>query len=102
MFPPPASRPQPSLSKADLWVVAVLALFTFVVRGAWFGDPNADIDEQLYSLIGNAMLDSQVPFVDLWDRKPYGLFALFAMAHAVGGPGPEAFFDTADVDRDLG
>jgi len=91
MFPPPASRPQPSLSKADLWVVAVLALFTFVVRGAWFGDPNADIDEQLYSLIGNAMLDGHVPFVDLWDRKPYGLFALFALAHAVGGPGPEAY-----------
>ncbi|TAD85892.1 MAG: hypothetical protein EAY70_00310, partial [Sphingomonadales bacterium] len=58
---------------------------------AWFGDPNADIDEQLYSLIGNAMREGMVPFVDLWDRKPFGLFAIFAFAHALGGPGPAAY-----------
>ncbi len=91
MFAPPATRHQPLLSRADLWVAALLALVTIVVRGPWIGDANADIDEQLYSLIGNAMLGGQIPFVDLWDRKPIGLFALFALAHAVGGPGPEAY-----------
>lgn len=92
MFAPP-ERPlqHASLGRADIWVVVLLALYTLIVRGAWFGDPNADFDEQLYSLIGNAMLDGYLPFVDLWDRKPFGLFAIYAFAHAIGGPGPEAF-----------
>ncbi len=75
----------------DLWPCLTLVTFTLIVRAAWFGDPNADIDEQLYSLIGNAMLDGQVVFVDLWDRKPFALFALFALAHSLFGPGPEAY-----------
>lgn len=92
MFMPSEIRPAPPLlARADLWVLAGLALFTFVVRGAWIGDPNADVDEQLYSLIGNQMLYGAVPFVDLWDRKPWGLFALFAAFHAIGGPGSAAY-----------
>jgi len=91
MFMSSDIRPAPLLARADLAVVLALALFTFLVRGAWIGDPNADIDEQLYSLIGNQMLHGAVPFVDLWDRKPWGLFALFAAAHAIGGPGPAAY-----------
>ncbi|WP_379920822.1 ArnT family glycosyltransferase [Erythrobacter sp. R86502] len=75
----------------ELWVGVALALFTVIIRAAWFGDHNADTDEQLYSLIGNAMLEGRLVFVDLWDRKPFGLFALFALAHAIGGPGPEAY-----------
>lgn len=82
---------QPILARGDLIAFLLLALFTIVLRGAWIGDPSADFDEQLFSLIGNAMLQGKVPFVDLWDRKPYGLFAIYAFAHAVGGPGPEAY-----------
>lgn len=72
-------------------VLTVLVVVTFAVRAAWFGDPNADIDEQLYSLIGLEMTRGALPFVDLWDRKPIGLFAIFAFAHAIGGPGPAAY-----------
>ncbi|WP_370187315.1 ArnT family glycosyltransferase [Qipengyuania sp.] len=78
-------------TRSDLWVGAVLLVAVLVVRAPWIGDPNADIDEQLYSLIGNGMLHGELPFVDLWDRKPFGLFALFALAHAVGGPSPAAY-----------
>ncbi|QYJ06614.1 ArnT family glycosyltransferase [Qipengyuania flava] len=84
---PAKARP----ARADWIACAVIALAVFVIRSPWIGDSNADIDEQLYSLIGNAMLEGQLPFVDLWDRKPFGLFALFAGAHAIGGPGPEAY-----------
>ncbi|WP_196795273.1 ArnT family glycosyltransferase [Porphyrobacter sp. AAP82] len=90
-----AIRPAPataaSAARKDQWIVLALALLTFFVRGAWIGDPNADVDEQLYSLIGNQMLSGAVPFVDLWDRKPWGLFALFAAFHAIGGAGSEAY-----------
>lgn len=94
MFMSSDIRPAPAsslLARSDAAIVLALALLTFFVRGAWIGDPNADVDEQLYSLIGNQMLSGAVPFVDLWDRKPWGLFALFAAFHAIGGPGSEAY-----------
>lgn len=75
----------------EVAIFGVLALVIFTVRAVWFGDPNADIDEQLYSLIGFEMTQGALPYVDLWDRKPLGLFTLFALAHSVGGPGPVAY-----------
>ncbi|WP_341713399.1 hypothetical protein [Erythrobacter sp.] len=78
-------------SHADWLAFGLLAVATLIIRAPWFGDANADIDEQLYSLIGNAMTQGALPYVDLWDRKPFGLFAIYAVAHAVGGPGPIAY-----------
>lgn len=71
--------------------LALIAIFALATRVVWFGDPVASPDEQLYSLIGSAMLEGSLPFVDLWDRKPIGLFALYAVAHAIGGPDPVAY-----------
>ena len=74
------------------WLVfACLGLLVLVMRGAAFGNPVAEMDEQLYSFIGQRMLHGELPFVDWWDRKPFGLFALYALAHALGGPGPLAY-----------
>ena len=70
---------------------ALIALAAFASRMVWFGDPAADFDEQLYSLVGARLLDGQLPYADLWDRKPFGLFALYALAHAIGGAGPLAY-----------
>ena len=75
----------------DTLVLLVIVATALVVRLPWFGFPIAGYDEQLYSLIGQAMNQGALPFVDVWDRKPIGLFALFATAHAVGGPQPEAY-----------
>ncbi|MFA6219514.1 MAG: glycosyltransferase family 39 protein [Erythrobacter sp.] len=80
-----------SRAGSDWLVFVLLALAMVVVRAPWIGDANADIDEQLYSLIGNAMTHGALPYVDLWDRKPFGLFLLYALAHAAGGPGPAAY-----------
>ena len=74
------------------WVAAaVLALVALVTRGIWFGDPVADFDEQIYSFIGWRMTQGDLPFADLWDRKPFGLFAIYALAHWLFGPDPIAF-----------
>ena len=80
-------------ARVEPWWFApcILALVVLATRAMWLGDPAADYDEQLYSLIGLRWLDGAVPYVDLWDRKPAGLFALFAFAHAVGGPSPVAY-----------
>ena len=74
------------------WLAAfLLALVVLLTRGFWFGDPVADFDEQIYSLIGWRMTHGDLPFVDVWDRKPFGLFAIFALAHWLFGPGPMAY-----------
>ncbi|WAT18756.1 glycosyltransferase family 39 protein [Aurantiacibacter sp. MUD11] len=72
------------------WLVP-LALLVLAVRGIWFGDPVADFDEQLYSFIGWRMQYGELPFVDWWDRKPFGLFAVFGVAHALFGPSALAY-----------
>jgi 4-amino-4-deoxy-L-arabinose transferase-like glycosyltransferase len=97
MIASPQARGKPHFPTGDLWVVLALAVFTLLVRGAWIGDHIADFDEQLYSLIGAAMLEGKVLYTDLWDRKPFGLFAIFAFAHAVGGPGAAAYQGLAAI-----
>ncbi len=62
-----------------------------ITRLPFFGHPAADFDEQLYSLIGQQMQHGLLPYVDLWDRKPLGLFLIYRFAHAMGGDGPLAY-----------
>ncbi|MGV3553785.1 MAG: ArnT family glycosyltransferase [Croceibacterium sp.] len=81
----------------DWFAAAVLALVVLATRGIWFGDPVAEFDEQLYSLIGWRMTEGDLPYVDLWDRKPLGLFAIFAAAHWLFGPEPIAYQTVASL-----
>lgn len=71
-----------------LFVVALVAL---LLRAVWLGDPAASPDEQLYSLVGQQLLQGHLPYVDIWDRKPLGLFGLYALAHWLGGAQPLAY-----------
>lgn len=50
---------------------------SLLLRMATFGHPNIDGDEAFYFLVGQAMHDGAVPYVDIWDRKPVGLFVIF-------------------------
>ena len=77
--------------RGDALPLVVIALAVLLTRSAYLGDPVADYDEQLYSFIGWRMQFGELPFVDWWDRKPFGLFALFAVAHALFGPEAVAY-----------
>ena len=78
--------------KRETWLALALVLATaLATRAIWFGDPVAEFDDQLYSFIGWRMTHGELPFADWWDRKPFGLFALFAFAHMLGGPDPIAY-----------
>ncbi len=79
------------LLRGDGLCLLLLAVFTLAQRSLWFGDPVADFDEQLYSFIGWRMQYGELPFVDWWDRKPFGLFAVFGVIHALFGPSALAF-----------
>jgi hypothetical protein len=61
-----------------------LLLVAIVVRWRTFGNPVIHIDEQFYLLVGGRMLHGAIPYVDIWDRKPIGLFLLYAQFHRFG------------------
>ena len=42
-----------------------------------------NLDESLYLLIGKQLTEGILPFTDLCDRKPFGLFALFGLFAAM-------------------
>lgn len=70
-----------------LAVGAVLLAAAFAIRGAQFGNPLIHVDENFYLLVGDRMLHGALPYVDIWDRKPVGLFLLFAGVRLLGGDG---------------
>lgn len=73
---------------AHRWAGATLLLLVaFAIRGIWFGDPVIAVDEQYYLVIGDRILRGAVPYVDIWDRKPAGLFLLYAGIRLLGGAG---------------
>src|SRR5882757_1607087 len=62
-----------------------LLLLAVLVRLVTFGNPIVDIDEQYYFVVADAMRHGALPYVDIWDRKPIGLFLIYLPA-ALAGP----------------
>lgn len=64
----------------------MILAFAIAVRALTFGNPVVHVDEEFYFVTARMMLDGAVPFVDVWDRKPIGLFLLYLPAAAFGVP----------------
>ena len=63
-----------------------VGLFAAAVFLRWptIGHPLLHMDENFYLLVGNRMVQDGVwPYVDIWDRKPVGLFVLYAALSAI-------------------
>lgn len=60
--------------------VLVLLLVALAARALTFGNPIVHADEQFYFVVAEAMWRGQLPIVDIWDRKPLGLFLLYMPA----------------------
>jgi hypothetical protein len=87
---PPANL----VTRAPLPMPAVAALLLAVavaLRIADFGNPIIHVDEQYYLLVGGRVLDGAIPYIDVWDRKPVGLFLLYALWAALPGDGILAY-----------
>ena len=71
------------------WRVALLLLViaTIAIRSPHFSNPFVHVDEEFYLLVGDRMLHGAIPYVDIWDRKPVGLFLLYAGIRMLGGNG---------------
>ena len=66
--------------RRDALAMLILAAFTLLTRAWIFGDPVVNMDEQFYFTVGDRILHGQWPFIDIWDRKPIGLFLIYAFA----------------------
>lgn len=62
-------------------------LFAVLARAPQYGNPGIHPDEEFYLLVGDRMLHGALPYVDIWDRKPIGLFLIYAAARLLGGEG---------------
>jgi hypothetical protein len=67
--------------------MAGLLIVALMIRMPHFGNPAIAPDEQFYLLVGDRMLHGAVPYVDIWDRKPIGLFLIYAGVRLLGGTG---------------
>jgi hypothetical protein len=62
----------------------VLTLVALAARVVTFGNPVLHVDEQFYYAVADAMRHGALPFVDVWDRKPVGLFLVYLPAALLG------------------
>lgn len=62
-------------------VIAVLAIIVaaLALRFMAFGHPRPHEDEHFYLYVGHAMAGGAWPYADIWDRKPAGLFFIYAL-----------------------
>ena len=61
---------------------------TLATRTQTFGNPLLGFNEQFYLLVGDRMAHGGVlPFIDIFDRKPRGLFLTDAATRLLGGEG---------------
>jgi len=82
----------PRIGIALLFVAVAIA-----IRARDFGNPIVHVDEQYYLLVGDRMLHGALPYVDIWDRKPVGLFLIFAAIRLLPGDGILAYQVVATV-----
>lgn len=91
-FVAPAGRLRPAVSPPAVAVrqaglLARYALLALAVRLVLLGSPVVHVDENFYLLVGERWAHGALPFVDIWDRKPVGLFVLYRMLASLPGDG---------------
>lgn len=64
----------------------IILLVAIVARAITFGNPIVHVDEEFYFVAAQAWTHGALPYVDVWDRKPVGLFLIYLPAAALGMP----------------
>lgn len=68
------------LQAADGNRVLLLVVAALLLRALDLGNPVIHVDEEFYFVTARAMAHGALPYVDVWDRKPVGLFLLYMPA----------------------
>lgn len=69
------------------WPFLFLIVAAVILRSPVYGNPDVSLDEQFYLVVADRMLHGAIPYVDIWDRKPIGLFLIYAATRLLGGDG---------------
>lgn len=86
LFPQPGPAPirpmrvvsaQRTLVTSTRLSLIAFTLLALLIRLPLLGLPAFQSDEQFYLLVGQRMSEGAIPFVDIWDRKPIGLFLIY-------------------------
>jgi hypothetical protein len=98
--------PQTATVRQGDWraAIAVMILFVAVALAMhWqrLGSPTVGLDEQFYLLVGDRIWHGALPYVDIWDRKPPGLFLIYAAIRALPGDGIVAYQIVATLSLGL-
>jgi hypothetical protein len=72
------------LNALPRWIPLLLA--ALAARAITLGNPLIHVDEDFYWVTAHQMTQGAIPYVDVWDRKPVGLFLLYLPAAALGLP----------------
>lgn len=80
---------RPNSGRRIGFATAAIILLFVAVAARWqsFGNPLLHVDEDFYLFVGGRMLHGAIPYVDLFDRKPIGLFLIFEVARLFSGNG---------------
>ena len=73
-----------AISGLPRWSIMLFA--AVCVRALTFGNPIVHVDEEFYFVTAQRMLEGAIPYVDVWDRKPIGLFLLYVPPAMFGVP----------------
>lgn len=74
-------------TRTDWRSFALITLAAIAARCVTWGNPAVGFDEQYYLLVGDRIAHGALAYVDIWDRKPIGLFVIFAAIRRLGGDG---------------
>jgi hypothetical protein len=74
----------PALSRLDRWL-GVASILIVVACAALLPAFSFGRDQGIYATVGSGILSGKVPYRDLWDFKPPGIFFIFAAAEALFG-----------------
>ena len=84
-LPVGSSRRLPAMLPARIAPVSLVrslcayGAIALALRMVFFGNPLVHVDEQFYLLVGERWAHGALPYVDIWDRKPIGLFLLYRL-----------------------
>lgn len=82
----PARLPSLLSAIATLPRWSILLFAAVCVRALTFGNPVVHVDEEFYFVTAQRMLEGAIPYVDVWDRKPIGLFLIYIPPAMFGVP----------------
>ncbi|MDB5702639.1 MAG: hypothetical protein JWL66_2838 [Sphingomonadales bacterium] len=74
-----------ALPTSSLHIFLIVFAVAALLRAYTFGNPFVEFDEQFYRLVGDRMFHGAIPYVDIWDRKPVGLFVVYYAIRAIFG-----------------